>query len=1225
MPEGASRERTSTHPRDGRIPASGDPTSRMRSEGRDDGAPGDSDVVPAIADGDDPRCPEILSPEEAEERRKDKSQPLRRRTNAEVQVEEPRRRARPHIPAEDRGRTHVPTEDAVAVPAEQAIAAVAQPPTDGLPPWTKHDLGFALQQLRSIREGVVRRTLRKLHIRWYHAGSRKMQVLLEAAGVNPQILAMIPSIIDTCDICRHWQRPGPKSVASTRLAETFNKEVQMDLLFYKTHVVLHCIDSCTRWTSVSLLPNREPSSIIDGFANCWVRLFGPPTCILSDQEGGLITDLVGDWMDRRGIQVNFRARGQHCGLVERHNEILRRQLHLLEDQSTAEGFAVSFATVLAEAVFAKNAMFQLGNATPYEAIFGRHPPLMATVSEETGEGVSDRDAYTIRRLAISSMIQATADTKTRIAEASKTRRSGELLDLKLGDLVEFYRKPMNKDTVGWHGPAEVVNLTSLQDGLLHVKWQGRIIAVRVQDVRTAMIYLTFLMRPSGPIRTFKAEVESQTSGAVRLGWMRQGQNWIECQANKTYPNLLAAGLYLSAVCMNLQGVIGFRCGVNVHNLPAIAFDDTLLLWWNMQKPGMSEWYHCFLPGNQVINIPRITNDPDAAIVQFMMVDMTEVLSLRQAVPDIPHLGGSHEPDMPDMHDRTDEVLRAKGPKPLKDVSQPNTNTESENLLKDENVPTSNEAAGSMFADVDDESYNFNYQSVVSDISFLGTFHDVMPDCPSHVACGEFSSFVSAEELTEPPNLLLSSNMLAYVTFPMCQRPKLDSNEWLCLSFAAGADTTAVIERTNNILDRDEALRNVDLCREAMILELMRWVKHGAWKRGKLSEASNVLKSKWVLKWKDIQDGQSKSRKIKARLVAQGFSDRQTTDTYAGTSTRWGQKLLITIAVQRKWALWSADISEAFLRGLTFRELHEEGGELREVQISLPPGGEHLLRTIQGYSDFDPSDEVLVMLKPGFGLKDAPRLWLKALKSPNQNRSLLGFKGEGDDHLAVRSGLVCLVNKDFPKLGPNEIQVVEFVSKKQSRVCRSTYAAEMYNALDLSGLLFNISLTLCEVLEGTCSADSLAKRFEEGKLSLESDLVIDAAAVYDHVSHDEARIPHDSTMTIHGLKLRELLQTGKLQRMIWCDTRCMLADGLNKGLALQMYSQMSARGDGMKPGETSLDSVISQGSTPTWLVRRRRVRKDALVPASCVSERSSDLAPSFGQVPSARFAAIKSPR
>eukprot|EP00435_Cladocopium_sp_Y103_P052682 s894_g16.t1 len=461
----------STHPRDGRVPASSDPTARMLGEGREDGVPGAE--PPSLADADTPASPEIFSPEEAEERRKEKAQPLKRTSNAEVQVEAPRPLARPNAPV----------EDVIAVPAEHAIAAVAQPPKDGLSPWTKHDLGFALQQLRSIREGVVRRTLRKLHLRWYHAGSKKMQVLLEAAGVNPQILAMIPSIIDTCDICRHWQRPGPRSVASTRLAETFNKEVQMDLLFYKIFVVLHCIGSCARWTLVSLLPNREPSSIIDGFANCWVRLFGPPTCVLSDQGGGLITDLVGDWMDRRGIQVSFRARGQHCGLVERHTEILRRQLHLLEDQSNAERLAVPFSTGLSDAVFAKNAMFQLGNATPYEAIFSRRPPLMATVSEESGEGVSDRDAYAIRRLAISSMIQAKADSKARIADASKTRRSGELLELKLGDLVEFYRKPMNKDTVGWHGPAEVVNLTSLQDGLLHVKWQGRILAVRIQDVR----------------------------------------------------------------------------------------------------------------------------------------------------------------------------------------------------------------------------------------------------------------------------------------------------------------------------------------------------------------------------------------------------------------------------------------------------------------------------------------------------------------------------------------------------------------------------------------------------------------------------------------------------------------------------------------------------------------------------------------------------------------------
>lgn len=342
MPEGVSRERTATHPRDGRVPASSDPSSRMRQEGRGDGIPGD--LPPALPEAaDSAEAPEILSPEEADERRRQKAQPVRRRADAEVQVEQPRPLA---------ARANAEAENAIALPGEQAIVQAAQPPGDGIPAWSKHDLRFALQQLRSIREGVVRRTWRKLHLRWYHAGSRKMQVLLEAAGVSPHILAMIPSIIDTCDKCAHWQRPGPRSVASTRLPETFNKEVQIDLLFYKTHVILHCIDACTRWTAVSLLANREPSSIIDGFAACWVRLFGPPTTVLSDQEGGLITDTFGDWLDRRGIQVEFRARGQHCGMVERHNEILRRQLHVLEDQSNAEGLAVPFTTVVSEAVFA---------------------------------------------------------------------------------------------------------------------------------------------------------------------------------------------------------------------------------------------------------------------------------------------------------------------------------------------------------------------------------------------------------------------------------------------------------------------------------------------------------------------------------------------------------------------------------------------------------------------------------------------------------------------------------------------------------------------------------------------------------------------------------------------------------------------------------------------------------------------------------------------------------
>lgn len=45
----------------------------------------------------------------------------------------------------------------------EAIIPVADQPT-----WSRFDLGTFLQLLRSVRPGVVRRCLRKLHIRWYH-------------------------------------------------------------------------------------------------------------------------------------------------------------------------------------------------------------------------------------------------------------------------------------------------------------------------------------------------------------------------------------------------------------------------------------------------------------------------------------------------------------------------------------------------------------------------------------------------------------------------------------------------------------------------------------------------------------------------------------------------------------------------------------------------------------------------------------------------------------------------------------------------------------------------------------------------------------------------------------------------------------------------------------------------------------------------------------------------
>ena len=204
-------------------------------------------------------------------------------------------------------------------------------------------------------------------------------------------------------------------------------------------------------------------------------------------------------------------------------------------------------------------------------------------------------------------------------------------------------------------------------------------------------------------------------------------------------------------------------------------------------------------------------------------------------------------------------------------------------------------------------------------------------------------------------------------------------------FPTGARKT-VVERAQNILTR-EALQHEAACNKAMLEELQRWLNLGAFERVSKRYASNVIDARWVLKWKIVKD----QRIIQARLVVRGFKDLQAAQlsTYAGTTTRWGQRLVNSVAAQYRWPLFTADVSQAFLRGLTFEHAAQMKDEVRrDVQFTVPLGSTHLLKKLPGFSDFNPLTEVLRMLRGGFGLKDAPRLWNTVLRRVLQALGLM---------------------------------------------------------------------------------------------------------------------------------------------------------------------------------------------------------------------------------------------
>ena len=154
---------------------------------------------------------------------------------------------------------------------------------------------------------------------------------------------------------------------------------------------------------------------------------------------------------------------------------------------------------------------------------------------------------------------------------------------------------------------------------------------------------------------------------------------------------------------------------------------------------------------------------------------------------------------------------------------------------------------------------------------------------------------------------------------------------------------------------------------------------GTFCRFRRRDARNIIDVRWVRKWK--KDAVTFEKFIKSRLTVRGFKDTcQDLETYAGTATRWAQRLIVALAVLLDLPMFTIDVTGAFAKGLNWEQLAELTGEsIREVQFELTrPEDIALLRQLPGLTDFDPSSEVLQMTKAIYGLKDAPRAWRKRL-------------------------------------------------------------------------------------------------------------------------------------------------------------------------------------------------------------------------------------------------------
>ena len=227
---------------------------------------------------------------------------------------------------------------------------------------------------------------------------------------------------------------------------------------------------------------------------------------------------------------------------------------------------------------------------------------------------------------------------------------------------------------------------------------------------------------------------------------------------------------------------------------------------------------------------------------------------------------------------------------------------------------------------------------------------------------------------------------------------------------------AVVDRKDHNLSPSEISQNWAEVAAAMQKELKTWVEMGCICRKARDQARNIIDCRWVLKWKedaevkDASDSMKATVKrwvIRARLCLRGFKDldAQGLESYAGTASRFTQRILVSEAVIRKWDLCTTDISKAFLQGVTYEELAEATGEpLREVNFFLPSYCYEFLKKLPGWEDFDPKTEVIHCVKPGTGCNDAPRCF--SMKLSKVTRDLCKMQP------CTTDGEICLLHADL---------------------------------------------------------------------------------------------------------------------------------------------------------------------------------------------------------------------
>ena len=145
-----------------------------------------------------------------------------------------------------------------------------------------------------------------------------------------------------------------------------------------------------------------------------------------------------------------------------------------------------------------------------------------------------------------------------------------------------------------------------------------------------------------------------------------------------------------------------------------------------------------------------------------------------------------------------------------------------------------------------------------------------------------------------------------------------------------------------------------------------------------------------------------------------------------------------------------------------------------------------------------------------------------------------FKALEFEGLAMRGYVAVLVSADAEPLRAGQdlnCAILDFYSRKQQHVVRSTFAAELHALLDACSQAALLAVTLTEVIRGGSTAGQLLQWQRMGDFAFPTDAVIDAKAVFDALNAEVVKTPAERHLLLPLLAAKELLDRGELARLL----------------------------------------------------------------------------------------------